>query len=142
MLDTTPSKYVAIEGDRKSRARLNYNKIIKPAYERGIKVHGFAMTKTSVLNTFPFYSVDSTSWLQGEMFGNIPFYQNGKIIRIKYGQKKEFIKKTKELNTNMLFKNGKKIRRKYILELGINAYKQYEQYYTKLWKKRNINWDI
>ncbi len=142
LLDTLESGYIAIEGDRKSRGRLNYNKIIKPAYERKIKVHGFAMTKTTVLNTYPFYSVDSTTWLQAVMFGTIPFHQNGKLLRIRYRDKNDFIKRIKNLNTDILFSDNKKEIRKYVLEFGINAYKQYEQYYTKLWKKRNINWDI
>ena len=142
MLEDSQSGYVALEGDRSGRKRLNYNKLIKPAYERGIKVHGFAMTKTEVLKNYPFYSVDSTSWLQSEMYGTIPFHNDGRIQGCRYKDKDKLIQKLGDLDVNILFGEDKALRRLYTMKIGIKAYKEYEQFYTELWQKRNINWDI
>lgn len=44
------------------------------------KIHGFAMTSPSLLAAYPWYSVDSTSWIQFGKFGMviIPRKKNGK----------------------------------------------------------------
>ena len=140
MLEDSESKYIALEGDRSGRKRLNYNKLIKPAYDRGIKVHGFAMTKTEVLRNHPFYSVDSTSWLQSEMYGTIPFHEQGKIKAVRFKDQKKFTDRLGKLDTEILFGEDLAKRRLYNMRLGIKAYKEYEQFYTELWQKRNINW--
>lgn len=66
-----PSKYIGLEGVVANRAPMPYNDAIKPCYEHGIKVHGFAMVKAKWLKQTPFYSVDSTSWLGYNMFNNL-----------------------------------------------------------------------
>lgn len=47
-----------------------------------IKTHGFAVTSFDLLLNFPWYSVDSTTWLNGSKFGYvfIPKKKNGKFI--------------------------------------------------------------
>lgn len=51
--------------------------------EKGIpkvKVHGFGMTTVNLMLRYPWYSVDSTSWLMTGRFGGVflPYYKNGK----------------------------------------------------------------
>lgn len=45
-----------------------------------VKVHGFAITSQKLMSRYPWYSVDSTTWLKIAAFGSIfvPFYKNGK----------------------------------------------------------------
>jgi hypothetical protein len=57
------SRYVAIEGHHDDREELDYARFIAEAYRRGVRVHGFMITATTDLEKWPFYSVDSTSWL-------------------------------------------------------------------------------
>lgn len=47
-----------------------------------IKVHGFAITALNVMLRYPFYSVDSTSWVMTSRMGSIyvPRYRNGAWI--------------------------------------------------------------
>jgi len=72
-LDDVESKYVAIEGVRsRSVAPIKYLKYIDVCYERGIRIHGFAMTKIDHMLTYPFYSCDSTSWQSGTRYGRGP----------------------------------------------------------------------
>ena len=64
------SGYVAIEGHNDGiRAQHDYTKFLKPAFERGVRVHAFKVTDTKGLLRWPFYSVDSTSWLSPERYG-------------------------------------------------------------------------
>jgi len=51
------------------------------------KVHGFGMTSPLLISMFPFYSVDSTSWLAGQKYGDFYCFSKGKI-RIKKINKK------------------------------------------------------
>jgi len=43
------------------------------------KVHGFGFTKPNLIMRFPFYSVDSTSWLMGGRYGNIYYFTGRKM---------------------------------------------------------------
>ncbi len=141
MLEDSESKYVALEGDRSNRKRLPYTKLIKECYTRGIKVHGFAMTKDSVMSRYPFYSVDSTSWLQGSMYGQITYWDGFKIKAVPRRDKNKFSKLGGRANIKLLNNPDKKQQRYYEQKIGINAYQTAEKYYTKLWLKRKIKWD-
>lgn len=46
-------------------------------------VHGMAMTKTSLLTTLPFYTVDSTTWLVGLQYGEVNYWNSNKMSRLK-----------------------------------------------------------
>jgi hypothetical protein len=65
------SGYVAIEGHHDDREPLDYARFIAAAYQRGVRVHGFMITGSADLERFPFYSVDSTSWLAGSRYGQV-----------------------------------------------------------------------
>ena len=47
-----------------------------------VKVHGFAMTSLDLMLRYPWWSVDSTSWVQTGRFGNVyvPKYKRGQYI--------------------------------------------------------------
>ena len=47
-----------------------------------VKVHGFAMTSLDLMLRYPWYSVDSTSWVQTGRFGNVyvPKYRRGQYV--------------------------------------------------------------
>ncbi len=47
-----------------------------------IKIHGFGITSMRLLNRYPWYSVDSTTWLRQAMYGSImaPRWRGGKYI--------------------------------------------------------------
>jgi hypothetical protein len=44
-----------------------------------VKIHGFGLTTFELMERYPWYSVDSTSWVQISMFGNILWPVNGKV---------------------------------------------------------------
>jgi hypothetical protein len=47
-----------------------------------VKIHGFGMTSLSMMVRYPWYSVDSTSWVQTGRFGSVyvPRKKNGKFV--------------------------------------------------------------
>lgn len=52
-----------------------------------VKIHGFGLTTFELMERYPWYSVDSTSWLMISMFGNILMYVNGKPRAISFSYK-------------------------------------------------------
>ena len=58
-----------------------YKKLVEYATLRGIKVHGLGFTKTKLLREYPFYSVDSSTWVMGAVRGKQKHtFQNGMIV--------------------------------------------------------------
>ncbi len=49
--------------------------------------HGFALTSWEVMKSFPWYSVDSSSWGQGFRFGNVPVFdgRRGRFYKLGLG---------------------------------------------------------
>ncbi len=140
-LKDSESKYVALEGDRPQiRKRLPYLKLIKEGYDRGIKIHGFAMTKENVYLELPFYSVDSTSWKAGVMFGvGKVITSRGKIKNIRFNDK-ELCFSANGVNINIHSKNLAVARfNRYIL--SIRAYAKIEKEITRVWRERGIIWN-
>tara|TARA_R100001244_G_scaffold132321_1_gene108196 strand:+ start:7351 stop:8079 length:729 start_codon:yes stop_codon:yes gene_type:complete len=89
------------------------------------KVHGFGMTGTEILERYPFYSVDSTSWLGGAIRGTV----------------EKWNKLDSKLD-NFIFmdKKGEKLYRKRVSYM-YQEQKKKEKYITKLWQKRGIVWE-
>ena len=76
--------YIAIGGlvlGAKKQEYPAYQKLVEYAAVRGVKVHGLGFTKTSLLPEYPFYSVDSSSWLTGAVRGKQKqTFQEGRIV--------------------------------------------------------------
>lgn len=56
---------------------------LKVAEKYDSLVHGFAMTKTSLLPKLPFYTSDSTTWLVGLQYGEVNYWTGKKMTRLK-----------------------------------------------------------
>ncbi len=144
-IKNSKSRYVALEGDRLHRKRLPYTQLIEPAYAEGVRVHGFAIVKPQIINSSPFYSVDSSSWSAGSRFGTL-------MACIGRGQLKSV--KLNQLNKSLLALIAvgvdhiedvhhvvKQSQRDKRYQISIRAYKALQDYYTELWKLRGIDWE-
>lgn len=60
-----------------------YVSTLKVAEKYNALVHGFGMTRTSMLPQLPFYSVDSTSWKAGFMYGQLAFWNGRKVSMVR-----------------------------------------------------------
>ena len=140
MLKDSQSKYVALEGDRPKRPRLPYNSLIKPAYEQGIKVHGFAFCKREALMKYPFYSTDATSWKAGMQYATTLAFDGKRLGTIKLNNENNNLyslsKKVKDLaqvhDKNLAVGRVKR------MEIAVEAYKEMERYFTQVWEARGV----
>jgi hypothetical protein len=140
MLITCESGYVGIEGIRSPSFVIPYRKYIKEAYQLGIKIHGFAMTKRDSLEEFPFYSVDSNSWKSGIMYGaGLKVTDNG-IETVRYRNKNDFGRTAGKIDVDVVFGEDKAASSAMILSETSKAYAQMQKHYTELWTQRNIIW--
>lgn len=75
-------KYIALGGFVMKEIKPNEfdqaKKLVRYARKRGVKVHGLGYTRSN-LESWPFYSVDSSSWSMGHRFGNAVQFKDGKI---------------------------------------------------------------
>jgi len=113
--------------------------IISKEFKRGrkVKIHGFGITSAPFLKRYPFYSVDSTSWLGGSMRAEIyefnPYMGSMKAIKVK--------KQNKSTWESISFIDG--VDKKWFERVVHNAIEwiKFEKYITKLWKERGIVWE-
>lgn len=72
-----PWEYDSQTGERVCREKLRI------AEKYNTVVHGMAMTKTALLTSLPFYTVDSTTWMVGLQYGEINYWTGTKMSRLK-----------------------------------------------------------
>jgi hypothetical protein len=139
MINQSESKYIGLEGHRLGWEHLPYNKFLKYCYENNCKAHGFAFTRMALLKEFPFYSVDSSSWLRTVKFGSINvFDKETKTVRLVAPTKANFLRFKFPINFHNTCK-GKEIY-KIKDEYSMDAFLEYEKYITDYWKVRGILW--
>lgn len=56
---------------------------IRIAQKHNSLVHGFGMTRTSILPKVPFFTSDSTTWLVGLQYGEVNYWNGTKMSRLK-----------------------------------------------------------
>ena len=82
--------------------------------------HGFAVTARKLMLAFPWYSVDSTSWLAPVMYG-----------------KAVFTKEFEEIGLSSRSKSHVD----YVIQRNIIELRRLQRMYTNLWTKRGVVWD-
>lgn len=60
-----------------------YKNKLKIAEKNESLVHGFGMTRTGMLTELPFYTSDSTTWLVGLQYGEMNYWNDTKMSRLK-----------------------------------------------------------
>jgi len=131
------SGYIGFEGKMGGVFKLDYKTLLKTTYQEGIKVHGFALTSQPVINKYPFFSVDSSSWLAAVRYAIIYKFKDGKMYQIS-NKKGHYMKHN--ISVNYHGKNRgvqdsfNKLRNNEV------AFWKMQEYMTKLWKARGIDY--
>lgn len=110
-----------------------------------VSYHGFGLTSWKVMRSFPWYSVDSSSWGQGFRFGVCPVFDSnvGRFVKVKLGDVKSCLR-----HANLLTRYGydpedfydrERNDRTKIASLSALSYMQAEQYLRNLWKETKKN---
>lgn len=130
--------YIALGGlvphaKDKPKLRKWLRKCFKITHATNTKAHGFGMTGQDILEGFPFYSVDSSSWLAGARYGNVYAFKKNKLISYPYKDKKMAL-------GNLSSKNLEK--GDYLERVGISAkaFIEMQDHVTRLWGKRGITY--
>lgn len=112
-------------------------KKIKVAQKYNTRVHGMALTKTDILVRIPFFSADSTTWLVGQQYGELNWFDGRRMRRL---SKKEWQRnyKTKLLKEpfnadwdRLMNGMGGKGDTYELLRLNLVAYKLVEEHIRK-----------
>ncbi len=82
--------YVGLPGEMSKQA--DFNTYLTVAKRYLTKVHGFAATKQSDFRDFPWYSIDSTTWKAGEIYGTLPVWieRNQKLKFVAKGEREPY----------------------------------------------------
>lgn len=83
------SFYIAISKKLQAPKYTNFfNKMLEHARENNILLHGLSVTSVEVIARNPFYSLSSSSWLNGSKYGTTMIFHNGKICQYDNKNKK------------------------------------------------------
>lgn len=99
-----------------------------------VKVHGFGITKMDLLRRYPFYSVDSTTWLNGGMYGEVFKFMGDTV-------KKHRSLSVVAKNANRTIETADQLGSYfYKCRANIEAFVRFEKYLTDLWSERGVTW--
>ncbi|CAB4153596.1 hypothetical protein UFOVP625_9 [uncultured Caudovirales phage] len=65
---------------------------MKRSEEHGTAFHGFGQTRAKVIESLPWYSVDSSSWGMGHRYGLVPVWTGRQFEKVKIGDKQSVYK--------------------------------------------------
>lgn len=130
---------------------LKFTKKIMPWIIEAFKIakdeavyHAFGATSWIVMNSFPWYSVDSSSWGAGFRYGRVPLFDEvqGKFKHISLGDKVSCKKHTKLIRKMGFepeeFWNRDKNKRESICAISAISYMNAEKWVRKRWGEINI----
>jgi len=134
-------KYLAIGGlvpIAKNKAELTrFLDRVFSIVQNKVKIHGFGMTGQMILKRYPFYSVDSTSWLGGSMRAEVYKFDSATgTMNCLYTSSKDEVTPDSFLYTDQDDK-------RWMPRVINNAieWMKFEKYITNLWKERGIEWN-
>jgi hypothetical protein len=136
------SRYVAIEGHGQGRDRHDYTKFLHEAYKRGVRVHGFKLTGAQDLQKWPFYSVDSTSWLVTMHAGGLPaIHVTGGATQVRNGINSGGMSGRRTKWYGGFPRYQPKKWRQDILNVSCKMWLREEEKIDALWKLRGVDWE-
>ena len=145
--------YIAIGGIARERSMVKLQNFLNKVFtiaRDSCKLHCFGRFSTRLLETYPFYSADATSWLDsrpGAGGGHVYFFKNGKFYCNNYKNPKhklgrhlaDYWEQNKDGSLNRDVRGNKNYNRRF--DQNIRSYLQYESYLQKLWRERGIEWN-
>jgi hypothetical protein len=96
--------------------------------EKSIKLHGLGMTSVALMSYFPFYSVDSKTWLVSGLYGDFVTTKNAKYKRTPK-------KRGSISHYGVMLPGAEKMKR------AVDAFIQLERHLTAIWEKRGYTWN-
>lgn len=125
--------------------------MVHAAYEAGKPVHGFALVRDKVMRAVPFYSVDSTSWGSGAIYGSLRRFdpRTGRLHSVAVGRRARRDDPA-AVAANLAAQGGRLShadmdnathgRLSAVYQELADAYGQCEQWFTSYWRARGVDW--
>lgn len=101
--------------------RLFADILCKPDGTPKVKLHGFGLTDSKLMFRYPWYSVDSTSWLMTGIFGACMFRVNGKLRKVVFSDESPTARKWKGWHYKNLPAQSKEKVDQWIAPYGVTA---------------------
>lgn len=95
---------------------------------KATKVHGLGLTSSHIMSHYPFYSVDSKTWLVSGLYGDFVMTKNAKYKRLPK-------KKGSLAHYGLMLSGPEKMKR------AVDAFNQLERHLTAIWEKRGYSWN-
>ena len=109
---------VAGVGGNKQIKEAFYKYVFRHTRDR-VKVHGLGITDGKSLERYPWYSVDSSSWLSFARYGNSKNFTDKKMM--------QYTSRTKHYHE--------------LAAMEVQHYLRMQKFITDLWKKRGVVWN-
>lgn len=109
-------KLIAVTGFRNEDIQDHqYLMFLKYARKFNCKVHCLGMTRLNIMDTCPFYSVDSSSWKQTSVYGAIKLFRNNRYISAKFKSK---------------------YKTEYLERVNFAEFVKLQKYYKQVWREK------
>jgi len=89
-----------------------YQRFVNVAHKYGKKIHGLGMTRIDILDKVNFDSVDSSTWLQGVVYGRIDSLRFNKRVSRRFS--KEFAKENRKEIMYIAYLEAMEMQRRYL----------------------------
>jgi len=100
-----------------------------------VKVHGFGLTNQKLMMRYPWYSVDSSSWLMTGIYGGCVFPYKQGLIKVDFSSQSPSRQKFSAPHYTVLPKEMREVVDGWLTELGVTA----EQCTSHYWYRDAVN---
>lgn len=99
-----------------------WDRLVDPVTrEPKIKVHGFGLTTIKALLKYPWYSVDSSSWMMSSIYGDCTFVVNNSLLHVVFSEQNQAKREINSRHYDCLPAAQQQVVDAYLSQLGINA---------------------
>jgi hypothetical protein len=105
---------------------------------KDVKTHALGLTKYDMLKKFPFYSVDSSTWINPFRFGVAFKFENGQFHSFSHKEKGSTLRNG---GTNIALQHHAIKSKHDVIKHSAQAFYDMQEFLTKLWTKRGVIWD-
>lgn len=136
------SDYIGISpaNDVSMPEKLNWLNAVFKRIKNSVKTHGFAVTAAAQVYNYPFYSVDSSSWIAGARYARTPIFRDdltiGSFSHKNLAEIKKYWDYLKHIGIKELSDDWRGR-----TKISIKSYQELERIATKLWTSRGIVWN-
>lgn len=131
-------KYIAIGGYAGTKINMESTQAIldfcfKKLIPNKVKAHGFGMTSLSLVKRYPFYSVDSTSWMASARYGIVNRWEGFQLKGYQFRDKHIIMRKGVMPEKYSMYQR---------LYDNVREFQRMETDVTKLWQSRGMEYWI